>query len=129
MNPTLLSKPKNKEILISIGVHVDAVAGYLGKQDATIVTVSQGMFSGEVGSMRLLKLFEKENIKTSWFIPGHTIETFPEQMKKVFEDGHEIGLHGYCHEQASKLTPENEEKIFDKCIDLVKKLTGNPPTG
>jgi peptidoglycan/xylan/chitin deacetylase (PgdA/CDA1 family) len=30
----------------------------------------QGMFAGEVGTLRLLKLFKKYDIKTTWFIPG-----------------------------------------------------------
>ncbi|KAI1714959.1 polysaccharide deacetylase domain-containing protein [Ditylenchus destructor] len=122
-------KTKPKEILVCIGVHLDAVAGWLGKQESSVVIVSQGMFGGEVGSMRLLKLFERENVKTSWFIPGHSIETFPEQVKAVAEAGHEIGLHGYCHEKALRMNPEQEEQVFDKCIDLVKKLCGKPPAG
>ena len=36
-----------------------------------------GMFSGEVGSPRLLKLFKQYNFETTWFIPGHSAETFP----------------------------------------------------
>ena len=50
------------------------------------------MFAGEVGSPRLLRLFERFGIKTTWFIPAHSIETFPEQMKAVAEAGHEIGI-------------------------------------
>ena len=46
-------------------------------------TSRRGMFSGEVGSLRLLRLFERFGIKTTWFIPAHSIETFPEQMKAV----------------------------------------------
>jgi len=34
------------------------------------LTVSQGLFAGEVGVPRLLKLFAKYDIKTTWFIPG-----------------------------------------------------------
>ena len=48
------------------------------------------MYAGEVGSMRLLKLFKKYNIKTTWFIPGHSLETFPEQMAAVRDAGHEM---------------------------------------
>ena len=91
--------------------------------------ISRGMFAGEVGSPRLLQLFERLGIKTSWFIPGHSIETFPEQMKAVAEAGHEIGIHGYSHENPVAMTPEQEEIVLDKCIDLVTKLQGNPPTG
>ena len=39
--------------------------------------------------------FARLGIKTTWFIPGHSIETFPAEMKAVAEAGHEIGIHGY----------------------------------
>ncbi len=120
-----------KESLCGFGVHVDAVAGWLGSYggEDSPDDISRGMFAGEVGSPRLLQLFERFGIKTSWFIPGHSIETFPEQMKAVAEAGHEIGIHGYSHENPVAMTPEQEEAVLDKCIDLVTKLQGKPPTG
>jgi peptidoglycan/xylan/chitin deacetylase (PgdA/CDA1 family) len=48
------------------------------------------MFAGEVGAPRLLKLFAKLGMKTTWFIPGHSLETFPEQMAMVRDAGHEM---------------------------------------
>ena len=91
--------------------------------------ISRGLFSGEVGSMRLLELFKRWGIKTTWFIPGHSIETFPEQMKAVADAGHEIGMHGYSHENPIAMTPEQEESVMDKSIELIENLCGRRPTG
>ena len=55
------------------------------------------------------KLFRRFGIKTTWFIPGHSIETFPEQMQAVADAGHEIGVHGYSHENPIAMTPAQEE--------------------
>lgn len=120
-----------KEILCGFGVDVDAVAGWLGSYggEDSPDDISRGMFAGEVGSLRLLKLFERLGIKTTWFIPGHSIETFPEQMKAVAQAGHEIGIHGYSHENPIAMTPQQEEEVLDKCIELVTKLQGKRPTG
>ena len=120
-----------KEILVAYGIDVDAVAGWLGSyggQDSPC-DITRGMFAGEVGSMRLLRLFKKWGIKTTWFIPGHSIETFPEQMQAVADAGHEIGMHGYSHENPVATTPEQEEAIFDKCIEVITKLAGKSPRG
>ena len=105
-----------KEILCSFGIDVDAVAGWLGSYggEDSPDDISRGLFAGEVGSPRLLKLFERFGIKTTWFVPGHSIETFPEQMKAVAEAGHEIGMHGYSHENPIAMTPEQEEAITDR---------------
>ncbi len=120
-----------KEILCGFGVDVDAVAGWLGSYggEDSPDDISRGLFAGEVGSLRLLKLFERFGIKTTWFIPGHSIETFPQQMKAVAQAGHEIGIHGYSHENPIAMTPEQEQAVLNKCIDLVTKLQGKRPTG
>jgi peptidoglycan/xylan/chitin deacetylase (PgdA/CDA1 family) len=120
-----------KEILCAFGVDVDAVAGWLGSYggEDSPDDISRGLFSGEVGSPRLVELFKKYNIKTSWFIPGHSAETFPDQMRAVADAGHEIGVHGYSHENPIAMTREQEEAILDKCLDVLTKLSGKRPTG
>jgi len=120
-----------KTILCAFGVDVDAVAGWLGSYggEDSPDDISRGLFAGEVGSPRLLKLFEKYGLKTTWFIPGHSAETFPKEMKAVAEAGHEIGLHGYSHENPIAMTREQEEAILERCIELLTKLGGKRPTG
>ena len=120
-----------KEILCAFGVDVDAVAGWLGSYggEDSPDDISRGLFSGEVGSPRLVELFKKYKIRTTWFIPGHSAETFPDQMKAVADAGHEIGVHGYSHENPIAMTREQEEAILDKCLDVLTKLSGKRPTG
>ena len=103
-----------KEIFCAYGVDVDAVAGWIGSYGGAESPddISRGMFAGEVGVPRLLDLFERAGLKTSWFIPGHSIETFPEQTKMVVDAGHEIGVHGYTHENPIAMTREQEEAIL-----------------
>ena len=75
----------SKKILVAYGVDVDAVAGWLGSYggEDSPDDISRGMFAGEVGTPRLLDLFDRYKLKTTWFIPGHSIETFPTQMQDV----------------------------------------------
>lgn len=35
-------------------------------------------------------MFKKYNMKTTWFIPGHSLDTFPEEMAAVRDAGHEM---------------------------------------
>ena len=120
-----------KEILCAFGVDVDAVAGWLGSYagEDSPDDISRGMFAGEVGSPRLVNLFKKYGFRTTWFIPAHSAETFPDQMKAVADAGHEIGVHGYSHENPIAMTREQEEAILDKCLDVLTKLSGKRPTG
>jgi peptidoglycan/xylan/chitin deacetylase (PgdA/CDA1 family) len=68
-------------------------------------------------------------IKTTWFMPGHSIETFPDQMQAVADAGHEIGVHGYSHENPIAMTRQQEADVLDKSIELITRLAGRKPTG
>lgn len=120
-----------KEILVAYGVDVDAVAGWLGSYggEDSPDDISRGMFAGEIGTVRLLDLFKKYNLKTTWFIPGHSIETFPEQTKMIVDAGHEIGAHGYSHENPIAMTEKQETDVLLKSMELIEKVSGKKPTG
>ena len=120
-----------KEIFVSFGVDVDAVAGWLGSYGGadSPSDIQRGIFAGQVGVPRLLTLFERKNIKTTWFIPGHSLETFPDQARKIFDAGHEIGAHGYSHENPVAMTEAQEDAVMEKSVELITALTSQPPKG
>ncbi|KAF5530425.1 peptidoglycan deacetylase [Fusarium mexicanum] len=120
-----------KKVLVCYGVDIDAVAGWLGSyggEDSTS-DISRGLWAGTIGTRRLLKLFEKYNIKASWFIPGHSLETFPEECAMVRDAGHEIGLHGYSHENPVDMTFEQQKDVLHKTWKLLTDFCGKPPKG
>jgi peptidoglycan/xylan/chitin deacetylase (PgdA/CDA1 family) len=120
-----------KEILVAYGVDVDAVGGWLGSYggEDSPCDISRGLFAGEVGVPRMLELFRRKQIPTTWFWPGHSIETFPEQFDACTAAGHEIGVHGYSHENPIAMSREQESAILDHCIELIENRTGRRPTG
>jgi peptidoglycan/xylan/chitin deacetylase (PgdA/CDA1 family) len=122
---------EGKDIQVLVGVDVDAVAGWLGSYGGadSPSDIQRGMFAGEVGSPRLLTLLDREEITSTWFIPGHSIETFPEQMAAVAESGHEIGAHGYSHENPIALSEEQERDVMARSVELITALTGKAPRG
>ncbi|KAI4719061.1 glucose 1-dehydrogenase [Aureobasidium sp. EXF-10727] len=112
--------------------------------------VSRGIFGATVGLDRLLKLFDKHDIKATFLsvlmgfcpeeennhgltfgssTPAHTIESFPKQMTKVKDAGHEIGLHGYTHEHISKLSLPQQKDVLQKSIEVLTNFTGKKPQG
>ena len=120
-----------KEILCAYGVDFDAVAGWLGSYggENSPLDISRGLFAGEVGVPRLLDLFHDFGIRVTWFVPGHSVETFPDQASAIVAAGHEVGLHGYSHENPIAMSPEQEEDVLDRCIELLQGLTGERPAG
>jgi peptidoglycan/xylan/chitin deacetylase (PgdA/CDA1 family) len=120
-----------KEILCAFGVDVDAVAGWLGSYggEDSPDDISRGMFAGEVGTPRLLDLFARNDLTTTWFVPGHSVETFPDQFRRIVDEGHEIGVHGYSHENPIAMTRTQEEQVLDRAIELIERVTKRRPTG
>lgn len=120
-----------KEIRCAFGVDVDAVAGWLGSYggEDSPDDISRGLFAGEVGTPRLLRLFDRYDLRTTWFIPGHSIDTFPDQTAQIVHAGHEVGVHGYSHENPIAMTREQETEVLDRSIELIEKVTGRRPTG
>jgi peptidoglycan/xylan/chitin deacetylase (PgdA/CDA1 family) len=120
-----------KDIKVVFGVDVDAVGGWLGSYggEDSPSDIQRGMFSGEVGTPRLLNLFAERGIKTTWFIPGHSIETFPAQTEMIVAGGHEVGAHGYSHENPAAMTATQEEAVLATSVELIKKVSGRKPRG
>lgn len=107
----------------------DAISLWLGPFKATSPSmISRGEF-GVIGAKRILDLLSRHGIKSTWFVPGHTADTFPDAVKEVFMQGHEIGHHGYCHENPVALEPTKEREIIEKGIASLQRLTGERPNG
>ena len=120
-----------KEIFVALGIDVDAVGGWLGSYggEDSPDDISRGLFAGEVGVPRLNALLQRYGLPATWFWPGHSIETFPEQFEQVVAAGHEIGAHGYSHENPIAMSREQESAILDYSIELIEGRTGRRPTG
>ena len=113
---------------VCITFDFDAVSLWIQRKQLTPTPVSRGEF-GAVAVPRILNLLDSRNVKSTWFIPGHTVETYPKLCKEIVEAGHEIGLHGYAHENASELDEKQERQMFLRALDILGNLIGEAPKG
>ncbi len=125
-----LALPPGKRLAVSIGADFDAHCLWMGTFGvATPTYLSRGEFGAEVGVPRLLELFARHDIRTTWCTPSHTLQTFPEQCAAIVDAGHEIAAHGCYHEQVPKLDPAEERRLLTLQIAEHERLTGRRPTG
>jgi peptidoglycan/xylan/chitin deacetylase (PgdA/CDA1 family) len=94
----------------------------------TPTMISRGDF-GMVATERLLALLAKHAILGTWFIPGHTIESYPQSVRGVHEAGHEIGHHGWTHRVPASLSREDEEEELVRGNAAIRALTGRNARG
>ena len=59
---------------------------------------------------RLLDGLEQRQVHATFLLCGYRLEIYPELAQKIFEDGHEIGLHGYSHTDMATLSRKQLEK-------------------
>ena len=121
----------NKDIQVCFNPHFDAVSLWIGSfgGENSPCDISRGVFAAKRGVPRLLELFKRYDIHTTWGVTGHSVESFPHIFEKIVENGHEIGVHGYSHENPLAMTREQEAAVLDKTIDIITRFTGRHPVG
>ena len=114
--------------IATISFDFDAMSGFISRGMTSPTPISRGEF-GPVAVPRILALLAKYKVTSSWFIPGHTLETYPAECKRVFDDGHEIGHHGWTHMPPNDMTREQEEAGLVRANEQIRKLTGQYARG
>jgi peptidoglycan/xylan/chitin deacetylase (PgdA/CDA1 family) len=118
-----------KRHLVCLTFDFDAMSGFIARGMMSATPVSRGEFGADVATPRILELLKKYRILSSWYIPGHTLETYPDRCKEVYDAGHEIGHHGWSHVPPALLSRQEEEEGLIRANEQIKKLTGRYARG
>ncbi|MDF2177283.1 DUF3473 domain-containing protein [Aliiglaciecola sp. CAU 1673] len=78
---------------------------------------------------RLLDTFARYDIKSTFFVLGWVAELFPELIKEIHRQGHEIASHGYAHRRASEQTPEEFKADVIRSKEHLQDLLGEQILG
>jgi peptidoglycan/xylan/chitin deacetylase (PgdA/CDA1 family) len=106
----------------------DAISDSIRRGDPP-VKVSHGEFGPRVAVPRILELLEREQIGATWFIPGHSLVTWPETTAAILSAGHELACHGWYHEDISTLKRKVQKDLLAREVEAFTHVTGVPPTG
>src|SRR5919106_5555403 len=115
--------------IVCLTFDFDAISGWIARGMTSPSPISRGEFGPHVGAPRILDLLARHLIRTSWYIPGHTLETYPDACREVADAGHEIGHHGWTHRPPATLTREEEEEELVRANEAIRKLTGRHARG
>ncbi len=75
---------------------------------------------------RLLELCRATNTHGTFLIVGWVADQFPDLVRMIAGEGHEIGCHTQWHRLVFELTPNEFEEDIAKCLDTLRKLSGQP---
>ncbi len=73
---------------------------------------------------RILALLERHGVKATFFTLGWIAERHPAIVREILAGGHELASHGYGHERANRLTPEDFHADIARAKQILEDLSG-----
>ncbi len=108
---------------------------YCVQTDSPKVAISFDAAWGNEDTADLLSTLDQYQVKTTFFMTGGWVESYPEDVKAIAEAGHDLGNHSENHKQMSQISASECKEEIQKVHDKVKELTGQdmilfrPPYG
>ena len=101
---------------------------YCVQTDKPQVALSFDAAWGNEDTAQIMDILAKHNIKVTLFKTGGWVESFPEDVKYIASQGHDLGNHSENHKNMSQLSDEEIRSELQKVHDKVKALTGQDMT-
>jgi peptidoglycan/xylan/chitin deacetylase (PgdA/CDA1 family) len=115
---------------VAVALSFDFQMGTVYEPRPTASTNTNSQYDGRVGLPRILKLLDKYTVPASFFVTGVTAKFYPEVIKQIIASGqHEIGVHGWIHENNVSVPPDEERRLVMKAIESLQAVTGKRPVG
>jgi peptidoglycan/xylan/chitin deacetylase (PgdA/CDA1 family) len=104
----------------------DALSVWYGYKNTTPAMLARGEYGARVGVPRLLNLLAEQQLPATFFIPGHTIESFPEMVEAILQAGHEVAHHSYAHVDPSEQSYEEERQDMERAWQVLARIGVTP---
>jgi peptidoglycan/xylan/chitin deacetylase (PgdA/CDA1 family) len=107
----------------------DAMSVWLGSYKSRNPSmISRGEF-GAIAVPRILDLLKKHDVPATFCVPGHTALAYPDIVKRIHAEGHEIAHHGWVHENPADFDEAEERANLDRGLEALQKAAGVTPKG
>ncbi len=120
---------------LSRGISEKELPIYCVEQKEPNISLSFDAAWGNEDTATILSILKKHNVKVTFFMTGGWVEKYPDDVKAILADGHDLGNHSENHKQMSQLSAEQCKQELMSVHEKVKALTGvdmklfRPPFG
>ena len=124
--------PFGKRIAVMVTFDFDAELlrkSVIGKRTIGFSDTSRGKYGPDEGLTRCLDMLKRQNLRTTFFVPGRIAECYPEQVKAIAAAGHELAYHGYLHEATVDMPASEEEANMARSEALLEAISGKKVVG
>jgi peptidoglycan/xylan/chitin deacetylase (PgdA/CDA1 family) len=104
----------------------DALSVWLAYDRVTPAMLQRGEYGARVGVPRVLAFLEEHGLPATFFVPGHTVDSFPEETGSILEAGHEVAHHSYAHVDPSLQTAEEERADMERAWSTLERIGVRP---
>jgi peptidoglycan-N-acetylglucosamine deacetylase len=111
---------------ICLSFDFDALSVWFGYPNTTPAMLARGEYGARVGVPRVLELLARHQLPATFFIPGHTVESFPQEVERILAAGHEVGHHSYAHVDPSQQTPAEERADMERALAALERIGVRP---
>ncbi|ORX23035.1 deacetylase [Thermoanaerobacterium sp. PSU-2] len=91
------------------------------------VAISFDASWGSDKTERLLQILKDKNVKATFFLTGLWIDKYPELVKKIYEEGHDVENHSNTHPHMTQLSDSEMANEIKACEEKLVKITGQKP--
>jgi peptidoglycan-N-acetylglucosamine deacetylase len=115
--------------IVCLTFDFDTMSGFIARGLTTPTPLSRGEFGARVAAPRILEFLRSRGIRSTWFVPGFTIESWPRECEAVFKAGHEIAHHSWAHVPPVSQSRDEEEADLIRANEAIVRLTGRKARG
>jgi peptidoglycan-N-acetylglucosamine deacetylase len=101
----------------------------LRDNDESPMRISQGQYGNRQATPRIRRLLERETVPATFFYPAVSALIYPDEVRAIAADGHEIGIHSWIHEVNTALPRESERELTLRAREVLAKTSGVEPVG
>ena len=83
----------------------------------------------KINASHILSILAEYQVKATFFVVGKVAEAYPELIKEIHQQGHEIASHGYVHQTLFHHTPESFRSDLRLSLSVLEAITGEKPLG
>ncbi|CDR13734.1 polysaccharide deacetylase family protein [Streptomyces iranensis] len=123
------SWPGGAQVAVTLSFDSDHETPALRDGETLPGKLAQGEYGARVGVPRILKLLERFNAPSSFFVPAVSALLHEGEVKSYVDAGHEVALHGWIHERNTQLPPEAERDLAFRAMETLENLAGTRPVG
>lgn len=118
----------NEETIATSASSIDELPIYSVDTEKPLLALTFDSAWGDEDLKEILSILEKHNAPATFFVTGEWARKYPDAIRMIAENGHELANHGNSHKHMPQISKEEMKTEIQGCHNAVKEITGTDMT-